>query len=107
MKLILSVVAMFTLVVFLCFGCRHQNDLTGTYGAQSPDGDVELVLKEGGKGTWSTFDDDVPFTWDRRGEEVWLHTKAGGILRGTVAEDGSLHIALPGVGDFNFRKETP
>lgn len=87
--------------------CQSGTDLTGTYEAVSPlnpDASVTLVLKAEGKGAWSVDGEEVAFQWEVRGDELWLHTRSGGVLTGRVGEDDSIDITLAGVGKLLFKK---
>ena len=94
-----------SLTVWLVAGCSGQANLAGTYHAKGNDGiEAQLVLQDGGKGSWSTDEADVDLTWERKGDEVWLHTRSGGVLPGTILDGGNIHVDLPGVGDLTFRR---
>jgi ABC-type amino acid transport substrate-binding protein len=105
MSRFLSLLTAALLSALLLVACSGQVAIEGTYTASSDTGEVVLVLKDAGKGTWSTEDDDIAFTWDKRGKSIWIHTKAGGVLSGKVTPDGTILLSLPGVGDFTFSKE--
>lgn len=100
-------------VVALCFavfalaGCQQTDDVSGRYVAQAQSGEVLLVLDEGGRGTWATDEEDIAFTWERRGDEVWLHTRGGGVLVGTLSAGGGIVMQMPGVGEVVFSRERP
>ncbi|MCU0572508.1 MAG: hypothetical protein MUC41_05895 [Syntrophobacteraceae bacterium] len=90
--------------------CGPARDLAGRYEAVDPrDGQkrLPLELKDDGKGSWKMNHEDFTFTWEERGGEVWLHSKSGGVIAGTIHDDLSIHIALPGVGSFRFEKLHP
>ncbi|MHC1744450.1 MAG: hypothetical protein AB9873_15670 [Syntrophobacteraceae bacterium] len=88
-------------------GCQPEKPLAGTYRSpQASDGapPAELKLEADGKGVWRVGKETVSFKWESRGPEIWLHTKTGGVVRGTVESDHSLDIQVPGVGPFHFKK---
>ena len=92
------------LALGLC-ACGAREDMVGSYHAAGHGGvDVSLVLHEGGKGTWTTDEADVPLTWELKGDELWLHTRAGGVLSGVVEGGGVVRMDLPGVGELVFRQ---
>ena len=84
--------------------CRGgEAELAGQYTATNRDG-VALALHGEGKGTWTTPDEDLEFTWERRGQEVWMHTRDGGIIVGQVTPDGGITVRLPGAGRYEFTR---
>ncbi len=98
------------LLVLPAVSCGPNRDLAGRYEASDPRGGQKkllLDLKEDGKGSWKMDHEDFAFTWEDRGGEIWLHSKSGGVIPGTVREDRSIQIALPGVGSFRFEKVHP
>ena len=92
-------------VVLGLFACGAHEDMVGTYYAAGEAGvEVSLALHDGGKGTWTTDEADVPLTWELKGGELWLHTRAGGVLSGAVEGGGVVRMDLPGVGELVFRQ---
>jgi hypothetical protein len=90
--------------------CQPGRDLAGKYQAADPQPGgkaLHLELKRDGKGTWKSGHDDVSFTWEDRGAEVWLHLKVGGVIAGKVGRDGSLSISLPDTGIIRFERVGP
>ena len=91
--------------------CRSDpGGLAGKYGASDPGGTgatVLLELRNDGRGSWRMGSDDFSFTWEVRGDELWLHTKSGGVIAGKVRSDHSIRISLPEVGAFHFQKTGP
>jgi len=81
---------------------RAPADLAGTY--EAPKAQATMELKDTGKGALSTPDDDISFTWERRGDEVWLHTRGGGVVVCVLGPDGSLSTDMPGVGKLRFTR---
>lgn len=96
----LLALALATLLFMSCG--RSPADLAGPYTARG--GEMRLTLKDTGKGSLSTPDDDISFTWERRGDEVWLHTRAGGVVVCALESDGSLRADIPGVGKLRFTR---
>lgn len=97
-------------LVAVTASCRPGKDMTGKYRAADPQPGGKLMyleLKSDGKGTWKTGGDDVSFTWEDRGDEVWLHLRVGGVLRGRIEKDHSLSIALPDTGTIRFERGSP
>ncbi len=99
--IVLLVLAMMSSMLAGACG-RSPADLAGTYTAG--DADVRMELKATGKGALSTPEDDISFTWERRGDEVWLHTRGGGVVVCTLGPDGSLATDMPGVGNLRFTR---
>lgn len=102
---------MFLLVLLvLPVACQPGRDMAGKYQAADPQFEgktLHLELKRDGKGTWKSDYDDVSFTWEDRGAEVWLHLKVGGVISGRVGRDGSLSISLPDTGNIRFERAGP
>jgi hypothetical protein len=104
-------------VLFLCclvvgISCQPGSgrNLAGKYAAVDPRGGektLSLELKSDGKGSWKIDREDIAFTWEERGDELWLHAKSGGVIRGNVGRDRSIHISLPEVGGFRFERTEP
>lgn len=94
------------LVVFLLSACAQDKDaFVGTYTAQDVENEIVLVLKDNGKGTWSTDLDEIQFKWSvRRGGELWLHTVEGGVVQGQIAGN-RISLSLPGMKAFVFRRQ--
>lgn len=85
--------------------CSAAPDLAGSYHSDT-DGDlVVLELNAGGKGVWTSQDEEIAFTWEVRDGEVWLHTRTGGLITGTVGREKGLDMKVPGVGDMHFSRE--
>ncbi|NJB66378.1 hypothetical protein GGQ74_000018 [Desulfobaculum xiamenense] len=94
-----------TLIACLCIvavGCFDASSVEGEYRAAGDDGEVRLVLEPGGRGTWSTSDVDVFFVWDRRGDQIWLHTRGGGVLVGRLGASGGIAVDMPDAGRLEF-----
>lgn len=86
-------------------GCDSASSgLEGTYGALRLDGKtVTLTLKPDFTGAWETPTDTVAVRWEVKGEEVWLHAKSGGLLRGRI--DGrTLHVRFSDEEVFVFTR---
>lgn len=99
----LMVIAM---VGILVCGCSRSHDqLVGTYTAvvASDAGPVSLELEADGKGLWSIDTDNAAFRWDLYQGKLRLHTKAGGVIEGTIAR-GEIQLALPGKGTIRFQR---
>jgi hypothetical protein len=90
--------------------CGPARDLAGKYQAEDPRGGVKILLlelKDDGKGSWKMDREDFAFTWEGRGNEIWLHSKSGGVISGSIQDDRSIQIAIPDVGSFRFKKMQP
>ena len=97
----LPLVLVLALALLSATGCgRSPAGLAGTYTAG--DGQVRMELKDTGKGVLSTAEDDISFTWEKRDAEIWLQTRAGGVVVCALEPDGSLTMDMPGVGRLRF-----
>jgi len=79
--------------------CSDPSLLLGKY--QSPpeaERYVILELQPNGEGTWETDFDVVSFRWKQRGQEIWLHTRTGGVITGDIIGQTRLEMDIPGVG---------
>jgi hypothetical protein len=96
------------LLILLPLSCQPGRDPAGNYRAIDPGSGgktvIELELKSDGKGSWKIDPDEVPFTWEDRGAEVWLHMKVGGVIRGSIGKDGAISISLPDTGSLRFER---
>lgn len=94
------------MALMLLAGCETtSSNLEGKYVAERQDGKaVTLTLKPGFTGEWETSTDAVTVRWEVKDEEIWLHAKSGGLLRGRI--DGhTLHVELPGEEVFVFKRK--
>jgi hypothetical protein len=94
------------LVLLLAAGCAQERDLAGDYAAQPPTdalpAQVGLTLNPDGTGQWRVQGgESVYFQWETRGEDVWLHTRDGGLIQARETGQG-LRMDLPGVGRLEF-----
>lgn len=94
-------------VLMIAAGCGRPSPLAGQYEAGYTSGGrdrtIVLHLREGGQGSWTAEDESITFKWDQRGDEVLLHTRAGGVIRAVVQGDG-LIADMPGAGRLVFRR---
>lgn len=91
--------------VFFCVACADPAKLEGKY--QSSAGSelfVLMELKPSGQGTWETDMDMVSFRWKQRGQEIWLHTRTGGVIVGDIENSDHLRMEIPGIGLITFEK---
>lgn len=104
---------LFLLLVLLCalpVACQPGRELAGKYQAAEPRSEgkvLNLELRSDGKGSWKMGHDDVAFTWEDRGKEVWLHLKVGGVIPGVIDKDGSILISLPEGENYRFTRVGP
>jgi hypothetical protein len=95
------------LLVLFLGGCKNADDLKGKYLAEIKDSSspsIKLELGANGQGSWSMKGEKVFFRWETQGQEVWLHTKSGGVVAGRILSQGTIEIKLPGAGTLLFRK---
>jgi hypothetical protein len=101
-------------VLLLClvgvWSCQRHADLAGSYAAANPadkERTVLLVIRPDGNGWWTVDGEELPFRWEQRSREIWLHAKSGGMIAGKLADGSGITMNLPGVGDLSFRKTSP
>lgn len=97
------------LALFLLIGCEGKTKITGKYISEGIGKEqnyiIGLELLPNGQGSWSisTEEENVIFKWDVSGDQIFLHTKTGGVVTGKV--DGNLiNIRLPGIEIYSFKK---
>ncbi len=97
-----------TALLLLLGACFEDNDtVIGKYHAQDTTIEVILTLNRNGQGTWSTESDEISFKWSSgKNGRLWLHTKKGGVIRGT-ALNGNIKLNLPGIETIDFTIEEP
>jgi hypothetical protein len=91
-----------------CWGCKNSGEVPGKYLAElkEPTASISIKLQLGanGQGSWDMKGERVFFRWETQGQEVWLHTKSGGVVAGRILGRGVIEIKLPGAGTLSFRK---
>ncbi len=94
-------------LLFLNLSCESRDALVGSYSGLEEESPLyakaEIKLKEDGLGLWRVADEEVSFRWNRKGNEIRLHTKEGGVIIGEITE-GNLKITLPGTKSLSFQK---
>jgi hypothetical protein len=79
----------------------------GTYVSDALDcphhRETTLELKEAGVGVWRVGDDEVPFSWYVKGNELRFNTKSGGVIIAHLDKE-VLHVNIPGSKNFTFKK---
>lgn len=102
-----------TLIAMVCFfvmtfsGCSGQGNMAGKYrGTEEGSSEAYSVmeLKDNGEGVWEHEDDLVRFRWKVRGDEIWLHTQTGGVIRASLTSRG-FSMEIPNTGSFEFVRE--
>ncbi len=88
--------------------CDRSPSLVGRYEAVcdaggGPGRPLILELREAGQGAWNTDSESIAFKWDVKGKELWLHTRAGGVIQAAVV-DRELVVDMPGAGRLVFRR---
>ena len=78
---------------------KYQADVAVNGGSQT----IFLELMANGQGAWSSEEDNVPFKWESKENEVWLHTKSGGLIMAKVAGE-TIEINVPSLGEYHFKK---
>lgn len=102
---IMVLLALFLLSVSACEDTTH---LQGSYSAEAPLEEkarpIKLVLNPNGQGFWNRGDENVFFKWEIKKNKIWLHTKSGSIISGTIINAARIEILLPGAGIIAFIK---
>ncbi len=105
----LRLVSLFLLPFFLAAGvagCQDASRMNAVYTGEIPGEpiqSVELRLNSNGTGAWVSEDETTPFRWERKADQIWLHTNAGGIVPGKIYE-GHIELTVPGHGKIVFSK---
>jgi hypothetical protein len=95
------------LAMIFSLACDNKEKYAGVYRTdggkfeRAPESTIEL--QENGRGVWRVSDDEASFSWAVSGDEIRLHTKAGGVIVGTIKENG-IEISLPGSPKVFFKK---
>lgn len=102
---LLAGVAIFSL--FFMVGCERRSEVAGKYVTEErkngPSLNIRIDLDASGHGSWTSGEENTAFRWEDRGEEIWLHTKEGGLIVGKLKGD-RIEVSLPGVAIQHFRK---
>lgn len=89
------------------WGCNSKDRYIGTYqsvksGPEAKSATV-IELNQNGEGLWKRLDEEVPFSWYIKGEEIRINTKDGGIMVGKLKKNEIIMI-LPGEEEMTFKK---
>ncbi len=75
-------------------GCgESRSKFAGTYKSAQPfagQGNINLVLNEDGRGTWTLAGKIVEFTWVINDGKIWFYTKTGAIIIVTPSDGGNM-----------------
>lgn len=97
----------FCLVLTFLIACGSKERYAGTYKADLADsakqGEATVELKINGEGKWKFGDEEVPFSWDVKEDQLRVNTKGGGIIVGSM-QNGVLNITLPNSRTMAFKK---
>jgi hypothetical protein len=99
----------FMAIMFISAGCAEQPDMAGTYKEVSiaaPRSHSIIELKDNNEGIWETDIDEISFRWSVRDNDVWLHTKTGGLIIARITDQGFI-IELPEAGSLVFHRTAP
>jgi len=101
------IVIVFAVFLVLIVSCEDTEKLLGKYQADTnknrQSANIFLELMDNGQGSWSTEEDSVSFKWEIRENEIWLHTKSGGVIVGKIVGE-TIKITLPALGEYDFKK---
>jgi hypothetical protein len=88
-------------------GCNSKEAYIGTYQAIDssglPEGGIRIELMKNGKGVWKRGDEEVPFSWYIKKDEIRINTKDGGIMIGHFKRKG-ITMNMPGDVEITFQK---
>jgi len=108
-KLLLRQSFAFCMLLFIS-SCFQEDIYEGVYKAEGGKSqkycNSQIELMEKGVAVWRVPDDEVPFRWDIKDEEIWLSTKSGGIIIGKIQEN-TIHVKLPGTKTVCHFKKMP
>jgi hypothetical protein len=97
------------ILLFAVVSCESKGVYVGTYKADEKDSprhvETTLELKANGQGIWKVGDEEVPFSWYIKQDQLRLNTKGGGVILGTF-DDGTLNITLPNYGMMSFKRSS-
>ncbi len=98
---------LFCVLLAVMTGCSRGTTHVGTYIAEikaSPHlHETSLELQETGVGVWTVGDDEVTFSWYVKGNQLRLNTKNGGVIVGSLDNEG-IRVTLPGLEELFFKK---
>jgi len=104
-KSIFIIFIFFTMI--FSFACDNKQKYAGLYRAEDrgfhQEHESTIELKEDGQGLWRVEDDEVSLSWGIKGNEIRLHTKNGGVIKGTIKNNG-IEIILPNSQNIFFTK---
>ena len=104
-KSIFIIFIFFTMI--FSFACDNKQKYTGLYRAEDrglqQEHKTTIELKEDGQGLWRVEDDEVSLSWGIKGNELRLHTETGGVIKGTIKNNG-IEIILPNSQNIFFTK---
>jgi hypothetical protein len=99
--------ALVFLLLIFAFSCAQKDRYIGKYVAHGEESaknsETYIELKEKSLGVWRMLGDEVSFRWDLKDDEIWLRTKAGGIIIAKIKDD-TLEVKLPGAKVMSFEK---
>ena len=85
--------------LFLIFAsaCGSETQYVGVYKAKFTESEKhsEIELKNDGEGIWRVEDSEESFTWNKKGDEIRLNTRQGGVIVAKIEND-ALKITLAG-----------
>jgi hypothetical protein len=89
-------------------GCDFRDRNIGVYeavesGSGSPKEKIVIELKENGSGVWGRSDEEVPFSWYIKNDELRINTKDGGTMVGKIKKKG-ITVILPDEEEITFKK---
>jgi hypothetical protein len=91
-----------------CLGCNFKDQYIGIYqaeqsGRKASKEKIVIELKENSKGVWRRNDEEVPFSWYVKNDELRINTRDGGTMVGKIKKKG-ITMILPGEEEITFKK---
>ena len=87
--------------------CDNRQKYIGLYraseGGFQQESETTIELKDDGQGVWRLEDDEASFSWGLKGNEIRLHTKTGGVIKGIIKNNG-IEIIIPNSKNIFFTK---
>lgn len=91
-------------------GCQEPSEIKGSRWAEARQEHQaplsRLELGPNGQGSWSKGEERVLFKWEIKDNQIWLHTKSGGVVAGKIVAEDRIEINLPGTERLIFKKVT-
>ncbi len=93
------------ILLIITFSCSSKAKYAGVYQTGEADKEMrsEIELTKEGEGYWRVGDNEEPFSWYPKGDEIRLNTRKGGVIVAKIQDD-TLEITLSGGKKLTFKK---